>query len=90
MLLNLSLGYVLVLRANHPEDRRSRILATGDWAQLLGPFSASSFEECKAGELGGAALAASATESALHGDASTLSGVAIEEFCKLTGEGIDE
>src|SRR5580704_9724336 len=35
ILLDLRLGNVLVLRTNHSEDRRSRVLASGNRAELL-------------------------------------------------------
>lgn len=80
-----------MLRANHPEDRSSRILAARYWAQLLGAFSACFSKEGEIGDLGRPAGAASATtERAFDRSASAFLGLPIQKVGELTGERIDE
>lgn len=91
ILLDLSLGHILVLRADHPKDWSSRILAAGYRAQLLRAFSAGFSKQAEVGDLGRPAGAASATtEGAFDSSASTFLALAIEEVGELSSERIDE
>src|SRR5450432_42627 len=94
VLLDLGLGEVLVLGADHPEDGRRRVLATGNGAELLGPLLpllAADDGDCGAGGLWGPASAAGAdAEGAFDGVARAVEGLALHQRAQFVGEVLDQ
>jgi len=76
-----------VLRAHHPEDRRRRVLAAWNGAELPRRFFPRPTARRKGYDLATSTrAAASATESAFHRRPRPIKGLALHEYGELLGE----